>query len=99
MLRRSEILYFLSTKSTPAISHSNKFMKIKTTSLNNCVFLSQVIMESIEAYNKTERVVWVREWMGQAVLCVSQYYWTAEIHKAIKGGPKVQFDAILSTLE
>lgn len=48
-------------------------------------------MESIEAYNKTERVVWVREWMGQAVLCVSQYYWTAEIHKAIKGGSQVKF--------
>ena len=50
-------------------------------------------MESTEAYNKTERVLWVREWMGQAVLCVSQYYWTAEIHKAIKGGSQVQFDA------
>ena len=55
-------------------------------------------MESIEAYNKTERVLWVREWMGQAVLCVSQYYWTAEIHKAIKGGSKVWFNVIVLTL-
>lgn len=33
----------------------------------------------------------MRDWPGQTVLCVTQLYWTLEIHKAIKGGAQVSF--------
>ncbi|KAM3608317.1 uncharacterized protein V6R79_023014 [Siganus canaliculatus] len=50
--------------------------------------LHQVIGEAIKAYPSELRIDWVRAWPGQTVLCVSQVYWTKDIHEAIISGPK-----------
>ncbi|XP_022244308.1 dynein heavy chain 7, axonemal-like [Limulus polyphemus] len=47
-----------------------------------------VIQESREVFTTVPRKQWVTEWPGQVVLCVSQIFWTLEVHKAIKGGIK-----------
>lgn len=38
--------------------------------------LQKVIIESREDYMKVSRGDWVKKWCGQAVLCVSSYFWT-----------------------
>uniref|UniRef100_A0A803VKC7 Dynein axonemal heavy chain 12 n=1 Tax=Ficedula albicollis TaxID=59894 RepID=A0A803VKC7_FICAL len=43
-----------------------------------------VIARSRKAYLETERKRWVLEWPGQVVLCVSQMYWTSEVHEGLK---------------
>uniref|UniRef100_A0A8C9MKM4 Dynein axonemal heavy chain 12 n=1 Tax=Serinus canaria TaxID=9135 RepID=A0A8C9MKM4_SERCA len=47
-----------------------------------------VIARSRMAYLETERKRWVLEWPGQVVLCVSQMYWTSEVHEVLHDGPK-----------
>lgn len=42
------------------------------------------VKNSIESayheYPTIERTTWVGKWPGQSVLCVSQMFWTAEVH-------------------
>ncbi|KAJ1520032.1 hypothetical protein ONE63_004262 [Megalurothrips usitatus] len=45
-----------------------------------------VIFRSWKVYSVHPRENWVCEWPGQVVLCVSQIYWTAEVHNCLKSG-------------
>ncbi|XP_039266483.2 dynein axonemal heavy chain 7-like isoform X2 [Styela clava] len=54
--------------------------------------IKKVIEESLEAYKVEPRTDWVRAWPGQAVLCISQKYWTDSIHHALSSGPQAMQD-------
>ena len=45
-----------------------------------------VISKALMDYAVVPRSQWVMKWPGQAVLCVSQTYWTSEVHQAIANG-------------
>ncbi len=50
------------------------------------VSMRDVIENAYNAYAVDLREDWVQEWPGQVVLCVSQIYWTSEIHDSLKSG-------------
>ncbi|CAH8538598.1 unnamed protein product [Heterobilharzia americana] len=45
--------------------------------------IRDVIAAAREAYTDEIREMWVCQWPGQVVLCVSQIYWTIEVHEAL----------------
>lgn len=45
--------------------------------------LKDVVTAAKDAYFHTPRADWVLKWPGQVVLCVSQVFWTQEVHKAL----------------
>lgn len=44
------------------------------------VSVRKFIENSHNEYPNIERTKWVQKWPGQGVLCVSQIFWTAEVH-------------------
>ena len=57
--------------------------------------IRKVIAESLEAYKEEPRTQWVLKWPGQAVLCVTQKYWTDSVTTALATGPKVIMRSII----
>lgn len=46
--------------------------------------MRDVVEAARNAYAIEAREDWVQQWPGQVVLCVSQIYWTSEVHEALK---------------
>ena len=46
--------------------------------------LKTLAKQALDAYPKTQRTEWSKQFPGQIVLQISQIYWTTEVEQAIK---------------
>lgn len=53
--------------------------------------LKDVLLRSFDAYANTQRIQWVTDWPGQAVICVDSMYWTREVADAISRGAILEY--------
>jgi len=44
------------------------------------ISVKECIENAYNEYTTIKRTTWVQKWPGQCVLCVTQIYWTAEVH-------------------
>lgn len=44
------------------------------------ISIKKLIENAYNEYPTIERTMWVQKWPGQCVVCVSQMFWTAEVH-------------------
>jgi len=45
------------------------------------ISLRNLIENAYNEYPTIKRTTWVQKWPGQCVVCVSQMFWTAEVHE------------------
>lgn len=55
-----------------------------------------IIENSFNEYQGINRNLWVQKWPGQSVLCVSQIYWTSEVHNILKTGHMRNYHTFLT---
>ena len=46
----------------------------------------KICIEGLATYASTKRTKWIQEWPGQVVLAVTQKFWTANCHEALRSG-------------
>lgn len=46
--------------------------------------IKETIEKSMVDYTKRERIKWVVNWAGQAILCTSMMFWTEKAETAMK---------------
>lgn len=44
------------------------------------ISVKKIIENAYDEYPTIKRTMWVQKWPGQCVLCVTQMFWTAEVH-------------------
>jgi len=65
------------------------------------VSMKKSIENGYHEYPTIERIMWVREWPGQIVLCVSQLFWTAGVHDVFivrKSGQMQNYSKFLTVI-
>lgn len=63
------------------------------------VSIKKSIENAFYEYPTLERTMWVQKWPGQSVLCVTQMYWTSEVHDVFlkqKPGQMREYHAFLT---
>lgn len=50
------------------------------------ITVREVTERAFKAYITSDRNIWVKEWPGQVVICVSSIYWTMEVHETLAKG-------------
>lgn len=65
------------------------------------ISIKKTIENAQVEYSTIERITWVQKWPGQCILCVSQMFWTAEVHDIFiiqKSGQMKNYHKFLNVL-
>lgn len=58
--------------------------------------MQEVVRKSFDAYSVADRIDWVLQWPGQAIICVDCMFWTIEGAEAVRSNNLVEYSEKLS---